>query len=65
MWKIWSAKEKEPVGAQEKYIKINSLLVDLFEFHLRSLESGRQLHSEEKKLAVREIGERIDRIMQI
>ncbi len=64
MWKIWSSMEMEPVGAPEKYAKINSLLVDLFEFHLRSLESGRQLSNEAKHLAVREAEERIDRILK-
>jgi anaerobic magnesium-protoporphyrin IX monomethyl ester cyclase len=63
MWGIWSGKELEPVRAREKYAKINSLLVDLFESNLRGLESGNLLTNEEKQQAVSETKERIDRIL--
>jgi radical SAM superfamily enzyme YgiQ (UPF0313 family) len=60
---IWSGKEMEPVGAVEKYSKINNLLVDLFEFHLRRLENGRQLTDEERNAAAGEAESRIGRIL--
>ena len=55
--------EMEPVGAADKYAKINSLLVDLFELHLRRLERGRQLTNEEKHPVIRETKERIAQIL--
>lgn len=60
---IWSGKEAEPVGAAEKYAEVNKLLVDLFEFHLRRLESGGQLTSEEKRSAAIEAEDKIGRIL--
>jgi radical SAM superfamily enzyme YgiQ (UPF0313 family) len=63
MWGIWSGKQVEPAGAPEKYAKINSLLVDLFELHLRSLESGRQLTNEEKHSARSEAEKKIAQIL--
>jgi len=47
-------KRDEPAGAPDKYAKINSLLVDFFELHLRGLESGSQFTGEEKRFAVKE-----------
>jgi anaerobic magnesium-protoporphyrin IX monomethyl ester cyclase len=64
MWGIWSGKEMEPSGAADRYAKINSLLVETFEAQLRSLESGRQLESEEKLLLAGEAKEKIDRILK-
>ncbi len=64
MWGIWSGKQLEPSGAAGRYAKINDLLVDLFEIHLRKIESGGlQLTSEAKRCVVRETAEHIDRIL--
>jgi radical SAM superfamily enzyme YgiQ (UPF0313 family) len=63
MWGIWSGKEIEPVGAAQKYARINSFLVDLFEFHLRGLEGGGQLTNEQKHSALSEVKEKIGRIL--
>ncbi len=63
MWGIWSGKDLEPAGAEERYASINSLLIDLFENALRDLESGGRLRDEEKDLAVREARETIEHLL--
>jgi radical SAM superfamily enzyme YgiQ (UPF0313 family) len=63
MMGIWSEREPAPVGAKEKYAKLNDLLVDLFEFHLGRLENGRLLTNEEKLAEISGAVDRIGRIL--
>ncbi len=50
---IWSGKVTEPENAQERYAKINSLLVNLFENTLVTLESGGQFTEEQIETLVK------------
>jgi anaerobic magnesium-protoporphyrin IX monomethyl ester cyclase len=63
LWGIWSGKDLEPSGAQERYAKINSILIDLFENALRNLEMGRPLEEEEKHHAFCAAREAIEGIL--
>jgi len=63
MWGIWSGKELEPAGAEDRYARINSMLIDLFEDALHGLESGKPLQDAEKHRVSREAGETIERIL--
>jgi radical SAM superfamily enzyme YgiQ (UPF0313 family) len=65
MWGIWSGKDLEPAGATERYARINSLLIDIFERALQNLERGRQLTKEEKLEVVREAKESIERLLSV
>jgi hypothetical protein len=61
---IWSGKEAEPRGAQEKYSRINTILVDLFESSLRAYETDRRLTREERNALVRETQKEIERAFE-
>ncbi len=63
MWGIWSGKDLEPAGATERYARINSLLIEIFERALQNLERGRQLAEEEKLETVREAEKSIERLL--
>jgi len=50
---IWGGKVTEPENAQERYAKINGLLVNLFENTLMTLESGGQFTEEQIETLVK------------
>lgn len=50
---VWGGKVLEPENAQERYSKVNSLLVILFEHALMTLETGTQFTEEQVERLVR------------
>jgi radical SAM superfamily enzyme YgiQ (UPF0313 family) len=60
---IWGGKVLEPENAQERYAKINSLLVNLFENTLMTLESGGQFTEEQVETLVKKTEKEIKGIL--
>lgn len=60
---IWGGKVAEPENAQERYSKINGLLVNLFENTLVSLEGGGQFTDEQVETLVKAAGKEISGIL--
>lgn len=52
---IWGGKVAEPENAQERYAKINRMLVNLFEKTLRTLEAGGRFTEEQVETLVKTI----------
>jgi radical SAM superfamily enzyme YgiQ (UPF0313 family) len=61
---VWSGKEAEPRGAQEKYLRVNQILVDLFESSLHAYETDRRLTREERDALVQETQKEIERAFE-
>jgi len=53
MARIWGGKVLEPENAQERYAKINGLLVNVFENTLMTLEAGGQFTDEQVETLVK------------
>jgi len=51
---IWSGNDIEPLGMQKKYIKVNHLIVNVFENGLKSLEGGGRFDKDRIASLVRE-----------
>ena len=60
---IWGGKVTEPENAQERYAKINALLVNLFENSLMTLEAGGQLTEEQIEILVKTTEKEINGIL--
>lgn len=60
---IWGGKVQEPANAQEHYAKINSLLVNLFENSLTTLEAGGQFTDEQVETLVKTTEKEIEMIL--
>lgn len=60
---IWGGKVTEPENAQERYTKINGLLVNLFEDTLITLEAGGQFTEEQIETLVRTTEKEINMIL--
>ncbi len=60
---IWSGKTIEPQGMQDRYARVNRILVDLFENCLKALESGERFDNELRVSVVTETGNEIDEIL--
>ncbi len=60
---IWSGKTMEPPGMQERYAKVNHLLVKLFEDSLASLERGVRLDKDRIASMVHEVEQQIDELL--
>ena len=50
---VWGGKVLEPENAQERYAKINGLLVNLFETTLMTLEAGGQFTEKQVETLVK------------
>lgn len=60
---IWGGKVAEPENAQERYTKINSLLVNLFENILMTLEAGIEFTEQQVEILVRTTEQEINEIL--
>lgn len=60
---IWSGKMIEPPGMQDRYARVNRVLVDLFEKCLKALESGERFDNDLRASVVTETGNEIDEIL--
>ncbi|GAB6154029.1 hypothetical protein JCM17380_27790 [Desulfosporosinus burensis] len=60
---IWGGKVLEPENAQDRYTKINGLLVNLFEDSLVTLESGGEFTEEQVETLVKTAEKEIDGIL--
>lgn len=62
---IWSGKMIDPPGMQERYARVNRLLVKVFEDGLASLEAGARLEKDRIAALVRETEKEMDEILEI
>jgi anaerobic magnesium-protoporphyrin IX monomethyl ester cyclase len=60
---IWSGKMIEPTGMQDRYARVNQILVNVFENCLKALESGERFDNDLRASVVAETGNEIDEIL--
>lgn len=60
---IWGGKIQEPENAQERYAKLNNLLVNLFENTLMTLEAGKQFAEKQLETLVKTTETEINEIL--
>ncbi|MDR3599577.1 MAG: radical SAM protein [Desulfosporosinus sp.] len=60
---IWGGKVVEPENAQQRYTKINALLVNLFETSLKWLEAGGQFSEEQIETLVKTTEKEINEVL--
>jgi hypothetical protein len=60
---IWSGKMIEPKGMQDRYARVNQILVNVFENCLKALESGERFDEALRAFVIAETGNAINEIL--